>query len=451
MRFAKTLFLLVVIGSCVFAFSKPKSHHLFTKDDTITVFLTGNELGVLKPCGCFGGQLGGIEKRSAVFEQVPAARRLVVSTGSLVETDSEQDLIKFKILVQAFGLLEYDLVNLAQQDIEIARQLGFLSNVQSIFNVISSEKIDDLDLPSKYEKTFALGGKRITVNVASFDIDSGSIQNITNLFDSDSSRKSFNILLLNSRDPKIVKSVQNTGVVDCIVCQSDLDEPELLFDSRQSDDKGLVISVGKFGKYVCRLDITKIEKAGKNNVKFSTIPVTEDRPSGESLVELYKAYQLLVKEAELLENVPRFDLEEGLEYISSESCKLCHDYEYDKWSQKPHSRAYATLEKVGSQFDPECVACHVVGLEYQSGFISEEKTAHLKNVGCENCHGPGSEHFRTFGNSKTSGPMSDCTDCHTPEHSGDYLGNEEHFFEKIIHWREQKNADNVKKNRELKD
>ena len=43
-------------------------------------------------------------------------------------------------------------------------------------------------------------------------------------------------------------------------------------------------------------------------------------------------------------------------------------------------------------FDPECVKCHTVGFKYQSGYEDEKKTPHLKHVGCESCHGPGSGH-----------------------------------------------------------
>ncbi len=35
--------------------------------DEISIFFTGSELGALKPCGCSGGQLGGLSKRMAVF------------------------------------------------------------------------------------------------------------------------------------------------------------------------------------------------------------------------------------------------------------------------------------------------------------------------------------------------------------------------------------------------
>jgi hypothetical protein len=48
--------------------------------------------------------------------------------------------------------------------------------------------------------------------------------------------------------------------------------------------------------------------------------------------------------------------------------------------------------------DPECLACHTTGWEtqqmyrYDSGFVSIEKTPHLKGQQCENCHGPAAHH-----------------------------------------------------------
>jgi nitrate/TMAO reductase-like tetraheme cytochrome c subunit len=148
---------------------------------------------------------------------------------------------------------------------------------------------------------------------------------------------------------------------------------------------------------------------------------------------LYKDYQQMVKEQHLVEKHPRFSAE-GLKFAGSDACKSCHQYEYQQWRTTTHARAYATLEKVGSQFDPECVVCHVVGMEYESGFISDKQTPHLKDVGCENCHGPGSEHIKTLGKTKTAGPKSTCLDCHTPDKSTEYAGNEADYLQKIVHW-----------------
>jgi len=35
----------------------------------------------------------------------------------------------------------------------------------------------------------------------------------------------------------------------------------------------------------------------------------------------------------------------------------------------------------------------VVGFAHKAGYENEERTPHLMNVGCENCHGPGSLHI----------------------------------------------------------
>lgn len=413
--------------------------------DVLTIFLTGSEFGALKPCGCSGGQLGGLDRRSAIFDSVPASKRLIVDTGTLVEGDSEQELIKFNIIIQAFGFLNYDLVNLTERDIEISRNLGLLDSIGSVVDIISYQKSADINLPTKFTKELPLQNKAVAVTVAAFDAESSPIEQAENLFTARAGSQSANILILNRCDEGIVESIAKTGTVDCLVCPSESDEPEII---GVPSEKPLVLSVGRYGKYVGRLQIKADEAGDGLKFSFSSVPVTEDLPQEKSLVELYKVYQQLVKSENLLDKQPRFGLPNGLEYVGSKSCGLCHRYEYKKWSGNPHGRAYATLEKVGSQYDPECVICHVVGLEYQSGFVSQEQTSYLRNVGCESCHGPGSEHIKTFGEARTAGPMSDCTDCHTPDYSGEYGANEQLYFEKIAHWKEPNAAGDVKKDSE---
>jgi hypothetical protein len=411
------------------------------KTDEITVFLTGNGLGVLKPCGCSGGQLGGLERRPAVFNSVPANRRLIVDTGSLVKDDGEQDLIKFNILVQAFSLLGYDVVNLTEEDMEIAGSMGLIEGIGSLFSIITSQRPTDANVPTKFKKKFPIKGETITVTVAAFDVESAPIEQIGELFTPQPGLQTVNILILNSCVPGIINSITKTGIGDCLICPAESDEPALLSEPGK---KPLVISVGRFGRYVCKLQIKPAKDKSKPKLSFDTIAVTEELDPNSSLVSLYQVYQQLVKEANLIEKIQRFTLPGGLEYTGSKSCKDCHEYEYEKWSTKSHAHAYATLERVGSELDPECVVCHVVGLKYEGGFVSVQETGDLKDVGCEVCHGPGSEHIKTLGKTETTEPKKDCVYCHTPEHSGEYSGNKERYFEKIIHWREPKALPDVK-------
>ena len=416
-----------------------------SKVESLTVFFTGNVLGELKPCGCSGGQLGGLSRRATIFNRVSEDKRLIIDTGSIVEGRSDQDIIKFNITLQAFRYLEYDLVSLSEEDIETGKNVGLLDDTDSLFNIMSYQQSSDVDVPAKFTRSLLLRGKPVVVTVAAFDAKSTPIEQIGPLFASGSAVNpdQVNILILNYCNDAIIDFITSkVPSVDCIVRPSESDEPIVAGNPNR---RPFVFSVGRFGRYVCSLQITESPAyKSKPRLSFLTIPVKEELKEDVSLVQLYKVYQQIVGERNLLERYQKFSLPDNLEYTGSGSCKSCHEYEYDKWSQKAHANAYAILERVGSQVDPECVSCHVVGMEYESGFVSEQKTGHLKNVGCENCHGPGSEHIRTGGNTDLTGPKSGCIDCHTPDHSGEYAGSEVFFLEKIVHWREPSSGGSVK-------
>jgi len=435
----------LVAASCALSMSARPRVRRADKTDVITVFVTGNELGALKPCGCSGGQLGGLDRRGTVLDAVSASKRMTVDTGSFVQGDGEQDLIKFDILMEAYNRLDYDAVNLTEKDVDIAANRGLFDGGGLNFSLISPHAAGDANLSSAFTKQLKLTGTDVAVTVASFDAAAAPPEQAAELFANRPGAETANILILNTCDANVINSISRLDIADCLICPSESDEPQLL---SKPNIRPLVISVGRYGKYLAQLQISPGDVGSRLNLSFSYVPVTEDLKPQDSLVELYKAYQQFVKHAGLLEKNPRLPLPNGLEYVGSESCKSCHvdshSYAYEKWSTKRHAHAYATLEDVGSQYDPECIGCHVVGYEYESGYVSEEKTPGLKNVGCENCHGPGSKHISSLGREKTTFPMSDCTDCHTPEHSAGYGEDPQGYFEKIVHWREQNTPGNVK-------
>ena len=442
----KTAFIFLLTATTVFAVPGAPGQ----TRELVTIFFTGNELGEMQPCGCSGGQLGGLDRRYAVLNAVGPQNRLIIDTGSLVSESTEQNLIKFNIIVQAFAQLGYDVVNLTEQDILIARQAGLLDGLGSLFNCITAGSPDDVKLPAKFTKKFTLNGIVFEAAVVTAETED-QISRLPDLFSSTAagSPSAVKILILNRADAKTVATVSEMRLFDLLIVPPQSDEPTLVSDTNASP---LVISSGRLGKYVGRIQAIFDGAGQKPRLKFTSVPVTEDIPQHQPLVELYKDYQRLVKDANIIEKQLRFILPGNLEYVGSKYCKLCHDYEYEKWmtskqvfvpglskqasSDSRHADAFATLEKVGSEYDPECIVCHVVGMQYQTGYISPAKTPELKDVGCENCHGPGSEHLRSLGAIETSGPMSTCSDCHTAEHSGEYLANQKQYFEKIIHWRE---------------
>ncbi len=108
-------------------------------------------------------------------------------------------------------------------------------------------------------------------------------------------------------------------------------------------------------------------------------------------------------------------------YVGSEICENCHDQAQEFWQGTLHAKAWKTLEDLGKEFNFDCIGCHVTGFEKPGGsniFYNEP----LRDVQCEQCHGPGSLHIDAKGEAKRSTIVlspeeSVCGQCHTKEHS----------------------------------
>jgi hypothetical protein len=433
-----TIAVICVIATNAVALGAPDDSNALVPGDAgfAYVFITGNELGSLRPCGCSVHQLGGFDKRSNVWKNVTPESRLIVDTGTLLETTGEQDLIKFDIMVQAFSLLGYDLVCFTRADYDVALPRGYLTG--ATFKVVAPASVSGGQVPSVFTKELPLASGTIAIHMAT--IDPGlAVSETDNLLPRHAPGEALNILLYNRMFDKIDLSSLATPV-DVLVCLSGSDAPEILDKTRTHP---LVISVGRTGKYVGKLTIHPSD--GGPTLGYEAIPVGEELPSVPALVDLYKNYQQIVKEENLLAKYPRRPLPNSLEYVGSKSCKVCHEEQYGKWRTLKHAQAWKSLVEVGSDFDPECVGCHVVGLKYEGGFVSAKQTPELENVGCEDCHGPNSKHIESLGKTKTEEPKYQCTDCHTPDNSPNYAGHEQEYRSKIVHWKEQNDANSVKK------
>jgi len=97
-------------------------------------------------------------------------------------------------------------------------------------------------------------------------------------------------------------------------------------------------------------------------------------------------------------------------YAGVKRCKTCHNVEkgggqFAKWTESKHSKAFATLAspkaleiaKEKGIADPqkadECLACHVTGHGEAADKFKESFVA-ADGVGCESCHGAGSNYLK---------------------------------------------------------
>jgi peroxiredoxin len=103
-------------------------------------------------------------------------------------------------------------------------------------------------------------------------------------------------------------------------------------------------------------------------------------------------------------------------YSGSEACSVCHESQHETWELTNHSHAFSTLVKHGSETDPECVRCHVVGYGQPGGFDLTTRAHELENVGCESCHGRGGPHLSP-GTVANGDYQKVCVGCHDTKHS----------------------------------
>jgi hypothetical protein len=143
---------------------------------------------------------------------------------------------------------------------------------------------------------------------------------------------------------------------------------------------------------------------GNKAPRYQRVLLDSRFPNAPEIKSLFAAYEGQLKEMGLaglgVRPVPYPHRSTLGAFVGSAKCQPCHEESYKVWKKSGHSRAYETLAKADPprNFDPECISCHVIGwnpteyFPYQGGFLSEEKTPELIDVGCESCHGAGGAH-----------------------------------------------------------
>lgn len=172
-----------------------------------------------------------------------------------------------------------------------------------------------------------------------------------------------------------------------------------------------MVRIGHKGKYVGVLGLYKGAKPEVPATRYAIVQMSEDylTPEDQSgsnpIVKLMEAYASELRKDGYLGKNPQavhpFQAavpDASPTFAGSEKCRKCHASAYAVWQATPHSHAWQTLADAKRpslrQHDPECIVCHTVGFGHKGGFIDADKTPALKDVGCESCHGPSSEHLK---------------------------------------------------------
>mgnify|MGYP001949539300 CR=1 FL=1 len=435
-------------------------------DSAINIIFTGEENGYLEPCGCSEKELGGLPKRHSLINLLRNRDEnwIILSLGDLPGKVGRQDEIKMETTLKALGQMGYTAHNIGEKDISMGIDLlGYLSQISSV-DFISSNivnlKPQILKIKPYIVKEIKI--KETTLRVGILGIVSPEliddvyqeievvdpIVSLKPLLSKLSDKTDLLILLSHAEIEDSIKIAEIYPGFDLIISGHRVDRPSLHLTKVKNT---YVIPVGEKGKYVGEVTLsTQQKQTGEDKHLNSSSPAIETTPldgrfeDSPEIAMLLRIYQQRLKDEELLAQVFKIDPPSNLTFIGNDDCTICHNKIFKHWEETGHASAYETLVKSEHENDPECVACHVIGLNYFTGFETIESTPELKGVGCESCHGPGSDHKETL--SKRYGKVSveNCEICHNDEHSPNFEFKD--YWQKIKHPREEKSGMEIKTN-----
>ena len=425
---------------------------------TIHVVFTGEENGYLEPCGCSEVQLGGFPKRHTLINHLRGKDEnwILLSLGDLPGKVGRQDEIKMETALDALGRMGYVAHNIGEKDLNMGIDLlGYLSQISNVDFV--SSNIVDLDTSAFNIKPYIIKEIKTEesilkvgiLGIVSPELIESAYLDVTvvdpvlalkpllsDLYD----KTDILILLSHAEMEESIKIAEVYPELDLIISGHLVDRPDLYL---KKVDNTYVIPVGEKGKYVGKITLsTRRKESGEDEHVNSSSPAIETTPldgkfeDSSEITMLLEIYQERLKDEELLAQVFKSDPPSNLTYIGNDDCAACHNKIFKHWEETGHASAYETLVKAEHEYDPECVECHVIGLNYFTGFETIESTPALKGVGCESCHGPGSDDKETLSKDYGKGGIENCEICHNDEHSPHFEFEE--YWQKIKHPAEEK-------------
>lgn len=439
----------------------PTVNRIVEPRDRVKLLLSGSMLGRLEPCGCASGQLGGLPRR---IQHIGEQRDydLLLEGGNLVTGATELDLLKGFTALQVLSAMHpYDALGVGTNDLELPMDqwCDFLAMVPTVASDLESTLENWPGMPYVEKE---VRGQRI--RVASFTLKlpsppAGEELPFTlvpptaawrNAL-SDAAADTLRVLMFHGTDSEAREIVpQLEPKPDLVAC----------FDQSYSEPGAQpeivagvpVVFPGVRGRVMLELTLARTEDGPSVGYTQIPLPASKTVPGGGGDPDV-KQMLLMHREQVAADGVLQKLAEQrpthnGAKYVGSATCRGCHPTAYSAWAASTHAHAWRTLvdaEKDPKRYGwpvtkyPDCVSCHVVGYGEVSGFVDARRTAHLTDVGCERCHGAGSEHVlnpagKPLGIIGDVAPSLMCAECHDFEQSPDFLYGDR--WAKIQHGRE---------------
>lgn len=395
--------------------------------DEQVVILSGDTQGYLSPCGCSSPMIGGIRRRAAAIRSLAlAGHTTYLENGGMVESTNRQDLMKAETLAQSLADLGVTAINVGPADARLgAGSILELSQI-AVGKLISSSLAHPAEhylgefVPSG---PFLVGGTTDTPQIVASTLGDSAVpvdQAVQALVDAADQAGLKPVLMLQGSHDNAVRLARAFPKL-ALIEYSAFGSPPATSETIGST---VLATPGERGKYIVTLTYKGGRFGGYRSIALG--PEIRDDPA---VSRFYATYLRRVKDERLIDKVPR---KETAAYAGAWACTSCHTSATHVWKSSAHRYAFRTLEKQQHDADPDCVSCHVVGLESTKGFRSQAITPQLAGVGCESCHGPAGTHVKNPSQFKLPRiTQKACLGCHNPQNSTNFEFNA--YWRKISH------------------
>ncbi|WP_426414909.1 multiheme c-type cytochrome [Aestuariirhabdus sp. LZHN29] len=391
----------------------------------ITLVYSGNLDGELEPCGCSeAGDMGGLKRRATVLQSLRDTDPglVTITAGGLLSAQMTSNKIKNSYILTAIEQLNYDGVGLQWSD--LAYGFDSLRSAELPW-VASNWKGDEfsssilisrpaaqlhyfqwLDPETSPYRQMGEANRKVDTRMGSLSAQ------LEDALDRGETTVVGTTLSLQRAQSELPLELIDLLLIEPLY--EEIGEPRQLGQT-------LVLQPGSRGMRLGKLAL-EIEASGRiSQWQHEVITLPPSVADSPALAQWYSDYNEEIKLFYQRRVEQRKALTAGTSpYVGNQQCALCHAESAKIWQGSEHAKAIADLQAVGKSYDPECLACHTVGLGVDGGYLDQFATPHLANVQCENCHGAGREHAKSAGQTPLDRPKPDdttCRQCHNPSHS----------------------------------
>jgi hypothetical protein len=374
--------------------------------------VSGDLRGEIKPCGCAEeGDMGGLQRRGTLLAEWRQQHDelLYLDLGNNFPEPSAQGHLKLKLIQQAFHQLTPDVIlpgphewnyGLATWDTELPY---LLSNTRTLPVQRTYRKTID---GQTWEVWGFVSPSLLYQNENETPLFQAATDELLRAWEAEMSPNAKRVLLFRGT-PNEAELFQKSGKFERILVGS------------TNDDELHQVTEFATASVTLQMIPTKGQGLFHGQITQPQLEVRwlrRDIKDWGAVAPLFAKYDAEVKEM-FLSGLKRMNQHKSESpFVGNAACSTCHAEAHASWEASAHSTALATLAKIGKDFDPECLECHVVGL-HERGFLSTQLTPHLANVQCENCHGPARAHLKNPLSHPPRDPRQACASCHQGSHS----------------------------------